>query len=140
MPNPLTQQAYKDWQSAGCLLQDSLSRYLPYDRLKKYTPQGMEFYDSLSFRYTKALEAAFYFFRSIELELIGKPSEFLRDQLLKMEKIKIILNVDEWMEARKLRNKMAHAYKPEELEKIYAEAAAYSHMILDALTKAKKFV
>ena len=90
MPNSLTRQAFEDWRSAGDLLKDSLSRYAPYDRLKKYTPQQMEFYDSLSFRYTKALEAAFYFFRSIELELNGKSSEFARmilDALVKAKKL-----------------------------------------------------
>ena len=138
MPDPLTQQAFEDWRSAGCLLEDSLGRYTPYDRHKKYTPQEMEFYDSLSFRYTKALEAAFYSFKSIELELTGKSSEFLRDQLLKMEKINIITSTDEWMEARKLRNKMAHSYQPEELEKIYAQVIVFSRMLLDALAKAGK--
>ena len=140
MPDPLTQQAFEDWQAAGRLLEDSLSRYVSYDRSKKYTPWEMEFYDSLSFRYTKTLEAAFYFFRSLEQELTGKPSEFFRDQLLKMEKAGLVSSTEDWMEARKLRNRMAHSYQPEELEKIYVQLVVSARMILDALAKAKKFV
>jgi hypothetical protein len=90
MPSSLTLQAYDDWKSSCELLVDSLSRYQPYDQNKKYTPRELEFYDSLSFRYAKAIETAFYFFRSWELELKGSASEFLRDQLLKMEKYGIV--------------------------------------------------
>ncbi len=138
MPSALTQQAYKDWQSSCELLTDSLSRYQPYDHNTKYTPREMEFYDSLSFRYTKAIETAFYFFRAWELELKGNPSQFLRDQLLKMEKHGIINGTEGWMEARQLRNKITHSYDPDELEKIFANLVVYAREIIEASARAQK--
>ena len=47
------------------------------------------------------MEVAFYFFRCLELELSGQSSEFLRDQLLEMEKLNIIDSTDEWMDGSK---------------------------------------
>lgn len=134
MPNPLTVQAYKDWSSSCELLADSLSRYQSFDAAKKYTPVELEFYDSLSFRYTKSLETAFYFFRSLESELIGQPSEFLRDQLLRMEKLGIVGNTDAWMDARRLRNKITHSYDPDELQEIFTHLVIYSRQIIDAVS------
>ena len=137
MPNALTLQAYNDWKAACGLLADSLKRYQPYDHHKKYTSQELEFYDSLSFRYTKAMETAFYFFRTWEIELNGKSSEFLRDQLLKMEKSGLLNSTDEWMQARQLRNKITHSYDPQELEKIFANLIVYAQEIINAASRAE---
>lgn len=138
MQSPLILQAYNDWKSSCELLKDSLGRYKPYDRHKKYTSQELEFYDSLSFRYTKSIETAFYFFRALESNLTGQASEFLRDQLLKMEKVGIVSNVDEWMGARNLRNKITHSYDPDELEKIFASLIVYARKIIESLQQAQE--
>jgi len=138
MPNALTLQAYNDWKSSCELLVDSLSRYQSYDRNKKYTAKELEFYDSFSFRYTKAIETAFYFFRTLELELTGRASEFLRDQLLKMEKAGIISSTDSWMEARQLRNKITHSYDPDELEKIFINLVLHARELIEASRHAQK--
>lgn len=140
MPSSSIQRSFNDWQASCDLLKDSLGRYVPYTCLKKYTSQELEFYDSLSFRYTKALETAFYFFRSLELELNGKSGEFLRDQLLEMEKLNIIDSTDEWMQARQLRNKITHAYEPEELEEIFKNVIFHARKILGALPHAQEHV
>ena len=137
MPSPLILRAYSDWKSSCALLSDSLSRYKPYDRTKKYTPLELEFYDSFSFRYTKSIETAFYFFRALELELPGQSSEFIRDQLLKMEKLGIVGSTDEWMEARKLRNKITHSYDPDELELIFASLIVHARDIVKSLQHAQ---
>ncbi len=138
MPSPLTLNAYNDWKSSCHLLSESLSHYKPYDCKVKYTEQQLEFYDSLSFRFTKAIETAFYFFRALELELTGSSSQYLRDQLLKMEKLEIVDNIDQWMGARKLRNKITHSYDPDELEKIYASLVPYAREIVEACDRAQK--
>ena len=138
MPNPLTLRAHNDWKSSCELLNDSLRRYKPYDRYKKYTAAELEFYDSLSFRYTKAIETAFYFFRALESEMAGQPSEFLRDQLLKMEKLGIVGSTDAWMDARRLRNKITHSYDPDELEAIFADLILYAHQIVESLQHAQQ--
>lgn len=137
MPNPLTLHAYHDWEASCELLNDSLSRYIPYSAKKKYTSQELEFYDSLSFRYTKAIETAFYFFRAFEVELTGVGSQFQRDQLLKMEKVGIVKTVDEWMDAKQLRNKITHTYDPDELEIIFVQVINHSRAIIEAAQRAK---
>ncbi len=137
MPNSLTLHAYNDWKSSCDLLSDSLQRYKPYIATRQYTPLELEFYDSLSFRYTKSLETAFYFFRTLESELTGHQSEFLRDQLLKMEKLGIVGSTDAWMDARKLRNKITHSYDPDELEEIFTHLIIYANQIIDSLNQAK---
>jgi len=140
MPSALTLRAYKDWNSSCELLADSLSLYQPYDRNKQYSSRELEFYDSLSFRYAKAIETAFYFFRAWELDLKGNPSEFLRDQLLKMEKYGIVKSTDDWMDARQLRNKITHSYDPDELEKIFISLVVYAREIIEGSIRAQKYL
>ena len=48
-----------------------------------------------------------------------------------MQKLNIIDAIDFWMEARLLRNKIAHTYVPEELKDIYNEIFEKSQVILN---------
>ena len=140
MPNALTLQAYKDWKASCDLLASSLSRYKPYDRLKTYSAEDLVFYDSLSFRYTKAIETGFYFFRAIELEMTKNTSQFVRDQLLKMEKLEIVTDTEQWINARKLRNRITHSYDPDELEIIFRDLTFHAHKILEDCRRAQEHI
>jgi len=140
MPNPLIQQAYSDWSAACLLLEDSLSRYLPYLATKTYSSKELEFYDSLSFRFIKSFETALYFFRSLENDLSSTPKDFLRDRLLFIEKTGIVEDTEQWFDARDLRNKIAHSYDPDELEKIFPLIQSSSLMILKSCKRAEIFL
>jgi len=140
MPNPLILQAYKDWLAACTLLEDSLDRYLPYKADKSYSAKELEFYDSLSFRFIKSLETAFYFFRSLERDLSSETKDFLRDRLLLIEKTGIVVDAEQWLIARDLRNKIAHSYDPDELEKMFPQIQATSLMIIQSCKRAKIFI
>jgi len=81
----------------------------------------LEYYDSLAFRFEKSVELFLHFFKGLESYYSGKISDTLRDRLLFVQKLKIIESIDFWIEARLLRNKVAHVYLPEQLKAIYQE-------------------
>lgn len=66
-------------------------------------------------------ELAIHFFRSIEIYLYSTQSETLCDRLLVMQKLNLTGEIDFWMDARLLRNRIAHTYLPEELHEIYRD-------------------
>lgn len=112
-------RSFRDLKKATLLLKSSIESYKPYDPSKEYSPKEMEFYDSLSFRFEKAVELALTFFKSLEIYLFGDQSDTLRTRLLRLQKSGYVDNIDFWISARILRNKIAHAYLPEELKDIY---------------------
>ena len=55
-----------------------------------------------------------------------------------MQKLEIIDSIDFWMDARLLRNKIAHAYLPEEIKDIYQEIFNNSKKISVTIEKIEK--
>lgn len=123
-----------------CLLQASVKKYVPFDTAYIDFPDELECYDSLSFRFGKCVEIAIHFFGSLELFTFAKQSDTLRDRLLVMQKINIIGEIDFWMEARLLRNKIAHAYLPEEIKDIYQEIHDSSQEIFNTIDRIKNYL
>ena len=119
MQKELVLKSFRDLERAVFLLKSSLDAYRPYDPSKEYSPEEMEYYDSLSFRFEKAVELALAFFKSLEIYLFGEQSDTLRTRLLRLQKSSYVDSADFWISARILRNKIAHAYLPEELKDIY---------------------
>jgi hypothetical protein len=119
--NDLILKEYNDLKKSMYLLSSSIRKFKPYTVGKIYTPVELEYYDSLAFRFEKAVELFLHFFKGLEAYQSGKLSDTLRDRLLLMQKLKIIDSVDFWIEARLLRNKVAHDYLPEQLKDIYQE-------------------
>lgn len=140
MQKDLISNLFSDVEKTKSLLEASIKKYVPYDTEHIYTPDELEYYDSLSFRFEKCVEITINFFRSLELFISAKQSETLRDRLLEMQKITIIKDIDFWMEARLLRNKIAHTYLPEELEKIYQEIHDSSQEIVNTIKRIKHFL
>jgi hypothetical protein len=122
------------------LLKASVDKYVPYDVEHIYTPDELEYYDSLSFRFKKCVELTIHFFRTLELFLYAKQSDTLRDRLLVMQKLEIIEDIDFWMDARLLRNKIAHAYLPDEIKDIYQEIFESSKKIFTTIEQIKKYL
>ena len=130
----------KDLERAVLLLSTSVKKYKPYNSKITYTPKQMEYYDALSFRFEKTVEVSLYFFRTMESYLYSKESDTLRNRLLTMEKLSIINSSEKWLEARLLRNKVAHAYLPAELKIIYAKIIEFSKFIIADFSRAEKYI
>ncbi|MEW6380374.1 MAG: hypothetical protein AB1611_12310 [bacterium] len=125
----------------GCnLLKASIERFSPYDPEKLYTPPELEYYDSLSFRFEKSVELILGFFKGLEIFINAKSSDTLRDRLLMMQKMGLIDDIGFWLEARLLRNKIAHVYLPEQLEDIYNEIVNKSRTIFESLGRIEKYL
>ena len=140
MQKDLISREFEDLKSAVNLLKASVKKYIPYNSEKIYAPNELECYDSLSFRFEKTIELMLNFFKGLEIFLYSTNSDTLRDRLLIMQKIKLVDNIEFWMEARLLRNKIAHAYLPQELKDIYDEITNKSHVVFESFKKIEKHI
>jgi hypothetical protein len=140
MQKELISKQSSDVEKTKTLLKASVDKYVPYDANHIYTPDELEYYDSLAFRFEKCVEITINFFRTLELFLYAKQSDTLRDRLLVMQQIEIIEDLDFWMEARLLRNKIAHAYLPEEIKDIYQEIFDSSKTIFTTIERMRKYL
>lgn len=122
------------------LLKASIERFSPYDSEKRYTPDELEYYDSLSFRFEKSIELILNFFKGLEIFTNSKSSDTLRDRLLMMQKINLTDDIEFWMEARLLRNKRAYAYLPEQLKDTYDEIVNKSQTVFDSLVRIERYL
>jgi hypothetical protein len=138
MQSDLILKEFNDLKKAVNLLKASIRKYKPYKVRKIYTPVELEYYDSLAFRFEKAVELFLHFFKGLESHLSGKVSDTLRDRLLLIQKLKIIDSIDFWIEARLLRNKLAHDYLPEQLREIYQEIYNKSNSMVKYMSNIEK--
>jgi len=127
----LIRKSFNDLERSVYLLRSSLESYKPFDPEKKYSPKEMEYYDSLSFRFEKAVELFLSFFKTLEIYLFGEQSDTLRNRLLRLQRAGYLDSIDFWMSARILRNKIAHAYLPEELKDIYENIVKFGRQIIN---------
>jgi hypothetical protein len=131
---------FDDLKRGAYLLKASIGKFKPYKVRKIYSPLELEYYDSLAFRFEKAVELFLHFFKGLESYHSGKVSDTLRDRLLFIQKLKIIDSIDFWIEARLLRNKVAHDYLPEQLKDIYREIFKKSRTILKYMNNIEKHI
>jgi hypothetical protein len=134
----LISREFNDLKKAVNLLKASLGKFKSYRVNKIYSPVELEYYDSLAFRFEKSVELFLHFFKGLESYYSGKISDTLRDRLLFMQKLKLIDSIDFWIEARLLRNKVAHDYLPEQLKAIYQEIHKKSKSMLICMGKIEK--
>lgn len=140
MQSSLILNEFENLKKGVRLLKASIEKFSPYDSEKRYTPLELEYYDSLSFRFEKSIELILNFFKGLEIFTNSKSSDTLRDRLLVMQKIELTDNVEFWMEARLLRNKIAHAYLPEQLKDIYDEILNKSQTIFDSCERIERYL
>lgn len=135
MQRDLISQELRELEKSIILLKASIEKFKPYKTRKIYTPDELEYYDSLSFRFEKSVEMMLSFFKGLELFAYAKISDTLRDRLLNMQKINIIDDINFWLEARILRNKIAHTYISAELKDLYNEVVEKSKTIFKTLNR-----
>lgn len=140
MQKDLIFQEVEDFKKAVVLLKASIKKFKPYKARKIYTPDELEYYDSLSFRFEKSIELALSFFKGLEIFAYAKTSDTLRDRLLIMQRLNIIDDIDFWLEARMIRNKIAHTYITEELKDLYNEVYKKSKIIFKTLNRIEVYV
>lgn len=140
MQKELILREFEDLRKALALLGASANKFIPYDTSKIYAPDELEYYDSLSFRFEKGVETILNFFRGLEIYLFSKSSDTLRDRLLTIQKLDLIDDIDCWMEIRLLRNRIAHAYLPEQLKDIYDEIMNKSTVVFHSMNKIEKYL
>jgi len=140
MQKKLILQQFEDLRKAVYFLKASCKKFKPYKVSKIYTPSELEYYDSLAFRFEKSVELFLHFFKGLESFLYGKVSDTLRDSLLMIQKLKLIDNIDFWIEARLLRNKVAHDYLPEQLKDIYQEIYKKSKSMMKYMDNIEAYI
>jgi hypothetical protein len=140
MQNALIVQEFNDLKKAIVLLKASVKKFKAYKPKKVYTPDELEYYDSLSFRFEKSIELLLNFFKALELFTHARLNDTLRDRLLLMRKLKIVDDIDFWIEARLLRNKIAHTYLPNEFKDIYNDIFKKSKVIFETIDKIDKYL
>jgi hypothetical protein len=138
LQSELILKEFNDLKKAVYLLKTSIRKFKPYKVKKIYTPVELEYYDSLAFRFEKSVELFLHFFKGLESYTSGKVSDTLRDRLLLIQKLKIIDSIDFWIEARLLRNKVAHDYLPEQLKDIYQEIHKKSNSMMKYMSNIEK--
>lgn len=138
MHRDLILQEFENLKKAIILLRASIKRYKPYKAEKIYTSEEMEYYDSLSFRFEKGVELLLSFFKGLEIFFYAKTSDTLRERLLIMQKLNIVDDIEFWLEARMLRNKIAHTYITKELKDLYNEVFKKSKIIFSTFKKIEK--
>lgn len=140
MQKNLILREFEDLKKSVDLLKASVRKFIPYDPKVTYSPEELEYYDSLAFRFGKSVELYLNLFKGLEIYLLSKSSDTLRDQLLFVQKIGLINSIDLWMESRILRNKITHAYLPEQLKDIYEEVINKSENFFITFDKIEKFI
>lgn len=125
------------YDDAVKLVLASMQRYKPFDPHANYTPLEREPYDALCERYSRAVEMAVRYFRTLERSKLALNSESFRDLLGNVAKWGVISDVDLWFRMRDLRNRIAHDYLPDELAEIYGLIfGAYGPELLRVLAPA----
>jgi len=140
MQKDLILKEFENLKKAVILLEASIKKFKPYKQKKTYTPEELEYYDSLSFRFEKSIELALNFFKALEIFLYSKISDTIRDILLNMERLDLIDGIDFWMEARLLRNKIAHSYLPEDLTELYNEVMNKSKKVFKYVKQIERYL
>ncbi len=140
MQKDLILQELEDFKRTIALLRASIKKFKPYKTRKIYTPDELEYYDSLSFRFEKSVELTLSFFKGLEIFVYAKTSDTLRDRLLIMQKLNIIDSIDFWFEARMLRNKITHTYITEKLKDLYNEIFKKSKIVFKTFERTERYL
>ncbi len=140
MQKDLILQELEDFKRTIALLRASIKKFKPYKTRKIYTPDELEYYDSLSFRFEKSVELTLSFLKGLEIFVYAKTSDTLRDRLLIMQKLNIIDSIDFWFEARMLRNKITHTYITEKLKDLYNEIFKKSKIVFKTFERTERYL
>ncbi|MFM8706580.1 MAG: nucleotidyltransferase substrate binding protein [Planctomycetia bacterium] len=142
-PSPLHDllaAAFDKVSKATTLYLHSARKVMPFDPERPYSADELEPYDALVTRFERTIEVFLKFFRTVELFETAESGSTVRDCLGLMAKLGIIEDVEQWMEMREVRNRIAHDYVPDRIKGIYdLLTTAYQPEITRALVAADTY-
>lgn len=106
--------------------------------LKNKSLDELEPWEAFSSRFARCTDI--FLSKYIRLLILDLDPGFrgeMRDVLDKAEKALLISNADEWMKIRELRNKIAHEYTKDDLQKTLVDILKFTPFVLNELTRFK---
>jgi hypothetical protein len=123
---------------AAALYLHSAAKLGRFDLMRAYSPDELEPYDALVTRFERAIEVFLKFFRTVESFETGST---VRDCLGLMCKLGLIGQVDQWMEMREVRNRIALDYLSDRVQGIYGILIeSYRPIVAEAVMVACRYV
>lgn len=118
------------------LLISSVERVQIFDIEQARSAEEWEPYDALCTRFERVVDIiGNQLFTSLELYFYGDKSRNMRDRFLRMEKEGYIDSAEQWFDMKMLRNKIAHAYLPEQVSGIYKEIVEYAPILQETFRR-----
>lgn len=114
-------------------LEYSYNRTLPMPlNPAQMSDSELEAWDSFASRFARTSDI--FLSKCISAYILKDDPAFdggFRDHLNRAEKLKLIDNVELWMEIRELRNSTVHEYSDQDLEKIFEKFRKFTPLLLD---------
>ena len=130
---------FKQTDEAASQLQSSLRRCEVFILNEEFTEEQLVELEALTSRFARLSDLLIQkLFKTID-EIEGTSPGTVRDRLLQAEKKGIINNTDEFMEIRKVRNRIAHEYEMDSLKDIFVFAYKNSALLIDTIKSTKKY-
>ena len=130
---------FKQTDEAASHLLSSLMRCEVFILNEEFTEEQLVELEALTSRFARLSDLLIQkLFKTID-EIEGTSPGTVRDRLLQAEKKGIINNTDEFMEIRKVRNRIAHEYEMDALKDIFVFAFKNSALLIDTIKSTKKY-
>ena len=130
---------FKQTDEAASHLLSSLMRCEVFILNEEFTEEQLVELEALTSRFARLSDLLIQkLFKTID-EIEGTSPGTVRDRLLQAEKKGIINNTDEFMEIRKVRNRIAHEYEMDALKDIFVFAFKNADLLIEALKTAKVY-
>ena len=120
-------------------LVSSLSRCKNFIFNEDYTEEQLVELEALTSRFARVSDLLMQKVLKTIDEFEGTTPGTVRDRLLQAEKKSIINNADDFMEIRKIRNRISHEYEMDALKDIFVFAFKNTDLLIDALRAAKQY-
>lgn len=130
---------FKQTDEAASYLLSSLRRCEFFIFKEDFTEEQLVELEALTSRFARLSDLLIQkLFKTID-EIEGTSPGTVRDRLLQAEKKGIINNTDEFMEIRKVRNRIAHEYEMDSLKDIFVFAYKNSPLLIDTIKSTKEY-
>lgn len=121
------------------VLKFSLKRCEEIGNKKEYSNTEIEKFEALSSRFARVcdifIQKIFRYIDELDFEKEGTP----RDRINRAEKKFLIESADEFIEARKTRNEIAHEYVPDAVTEIFHSVKKHCPFLFDTFKRVKQY-
>ncbi|MEP6926040.1 MAG: hypothetical protein ABI834_00320 [Ginsengibacter sp.] len=130
---------FKQSDEATNHLVSSLNRCKDFIFNETFTEEQLVELEALTSRFARVSDLLIQKILKTIDEIEGTTPGTVRDRLLQAEKKSIIINADDFMEIRKIRNRIAHEYETDALRDIFVFAFNNSALLIDSIKTAKEY-